>query len=117
MANGKIETYLGFCVRARKVIFGIDNIEKQRKGIRLLIADGELGKNSFKLMLQAQEKFNAPLLITENGVLGERLHRFGVKAVAIIDDNLASAILSAVDGDLQFKIYSGGINGSYGKEI
>ncbi|MBQ8295451.1 MAG: hypothetical protein IJX87_03345 [Clostridia bacterium] len=110
MTKSKIETYLGFCIRAKKIVFGVDNVEKQRKGIKLLIADGELGQNSLKVMKKTQERFDCPLLITENGILSERLHRDGVKAVAITDDHLASAILSAADGELQFKIYSGGNN-------
>ena len=108
--NNKIESYLGFCIRCGNILFGIDNIDKKRKGVYLLICDEELGKSSLKTLLHAQEKFGCPLLVTEKGVLGERLHRPGVKAVAILDNNLAKAILSVVDSESQFKFYSGGIN-------
>ena len=108
--NNKIETYLGFCIRSRKILFGIDNIDKQRKGIALLLCDEELGKSSLKSLLHAQEKFGCPLLMAEKSVLGEYLHRPAVKAVAILDNNLAQAILSVVDSEPQFKFYSGGIN-------
>ena len=108
--NNKIESYLGFCIRSGKILFGIDNIDKQRKGISLLLCDEELGKSSLKTLLHAQEKFGCPLLVTEKGVLGERLHRPAVKAVAILDNNLAKAILSVVDSEPQFKFYSGGLN-------
>jgi hypothetical protein len=108
--NNKIETYLGFCIRSRKILFGIDNVDKQKKGVCLLICDEELGKSSLKTLLHAQEKFGCPLLISEKGVLSERLHRPSVKAVALLDNNLAQAILSVVESEPQFKFYSGGIN-------
>ena len=108
MEKSKIETYLGFCIRARKIIFGVEMIERQKKGVHLLIVDGAIGKNSLKPTLQAQERFGCPLLETAVGALGETLHRPAVKAVAITDSNLASAILSVVDSEPQFKIYSGG---------
>ena len=108
--NGKIETYLGFCIRARKIIFGAEMIERQKKGVRLLIGDGSIGKNSLKPMLKAKEKFGCPFLMTDEGLLGEILHRPAVKVVALTDDNLASAILSVAESDPQFKLYSGGNN-------
>lgn len=109
MEKSKIETYLGFCIRSGKIVFGTDNIEKQKKGIFLIISDGEIGQNSFKIVCKCMDKFTCPLLISDNGILGEYLHRPAVKAVAITDKNLASAIL-AVDSEPQFKLYSGGNN-------
>ncbi len=108
--NNKIETYLGFCIRSRKILFGIDNVDKQRKGVYLLLCDEELGKSSLKTLVQAQEKFGCSMLMAEKGVLGEYLHRPAVKAVAILDNNLAKAILSVVESEPQFKFYSGGIH-------
>ncbi len=110
MAKSKIETYLGFCIRAGKIVFGMDNIEKERKGIYLLLVDGGIGKNSLKLMERAKEKFACPLFQTETGALGKLLYRPAVKAVAITDKNLASAILSVAESEPQFKLYSGGCN-------
>ena len=108
MEKGKLDAYLGFCIRARKIVFGVDNLEKQRKGVCLILSDGAIGPNSMKILIKAKEKFDCPLLVSEAGVLGERLHRPAVKAVAITDKNLASAILSVVHSEPQFKIYSGG---------
>ncbi|MBQ8685638.1 MAG: hypothetical protein IJ514_05670 [Clostridia bacterium] len=110
MEKSKIETYLGFCVRARKIAFGVDEVEKQRKGVFLLISDGSLSENSFKIMLKAQEKLACPLLQTEAETLGALLHKPAVKAVAIKDKHLAEAIVSVANGEPQFKLYSGGTN-------
>lgn len=97
MQKSKIETYLGFCIRARKIVFGIDEIEQQRKGVYLIICDGTLGPNSLKVAQKAKETLNCPLLITKNGQLGELLHRPTVKSVAIKDNHLASAILQCAE--------------------
>lgn len=110
MQKSKIETYLGFCIRSGKLTFGTDNIEKQKKGVWLLIADDALKENSRKLMFTLREKFSCPLVFTGEGVLGELTHRPAVKAAAVKERNLAAAILSEAERDGQFKIYSGGEN-------
>ncbi len=110
MERSKLQSYLGFCIRARKIVFGVDNIEKERKGVFLLMSDEALGESSFKTVLGAKEKFNCPLLIAEREVLGEALHRPAVKAVAIKDKHLAQAIKDAAESEPKFKFYSGGNN-------
>ena len=110
MEKNKIETYVGFCIRSGKIIFGTEMISRQKKGVKLLLSDGGMGANSFKIMVKAQETLDCPLLQTAVGVLGELTHRPAVKAVAIKDEHLASAILKEVAGDPQFKLYSGGNN-------
>ena len=106
----KVENYLGFCIRGRKIIFGAESIEKQKRGVYLLIVDGAIGKNSLKPALAAMERLHCPMLMTSEGLLGEMLHKPAVKAVAITDNHLASAILSVAESDVQFKLYSGGNN-------
>lgn len=106
--KSKIETYLGFCVRAGKIVYGADNVENQKKGVKLLIFDRAISPNSLKVLIKSQERLQCPVLETTENVLGAYLHKPAVKAVAIKDEHLASAILSVVDDDPQFKLYSGG---------
>ena len=110
MERSKLQSYLGFCVRARKIVFGVDNIEKERKGVYLLLCDEALGESSFKTMRKAQENLACPLLIAEKEVLGAALYRPAVKAAAIKDKHLAKAIENAAESEPQFKLYSGGNN-------
>ena len=117
MEKNKIETYLGFCIRAGKIVFGVDRLEKQKKGVHLIIVDGGVGKNSLKPALLAKERLHCPMITSESGVLGETLHRHAVKVASITDEHLAAAILSVVDSVAQFKLYSGGDNSTYGKKI
>ena len=97
----KISTYLGFCIRAGKITFGIDRVETQKKAY-LLIADGNLSENSMKIMIKSRERLKCPLLMTEKSLLGTLLHRPNVKAVAITEEQLAKAIVKEVDGKPQF---------------
>ena len=110
MEKSKIETYLGFCIRSGKIIFGTEMIERKKKGVHMLVVDGNIGKNSLKIMLQAKETLGCNLYVTSEGTLGEWVHRPAVKAVAIMDKNLASAIETVVDGEPKLKLYSGGNN-------
>ena len=110
MQNDKISTYLGFCIRSGKIVFGVDRAEALKKGVHLLIADSTLSENSMKVLVKLKEKFSCPLLVTEGVSLSELLHRPAVKAAAVKDKNLASAILTAAEGDGIYKLYSGGNN-------
>ena len=110
MATEKIQTYIGFCIRSGKIIFGTEMISRQKKGVKLLLSDGGMGASSFKIMAKAKETLSCPLLITEVGALGTLTHRPSVKAVAIKDEHLAAAILKETADDPQFKLYSGGNN-------
>ena len=110
MEKGKIEAYLGFCIRSGKIAFGVDRAEALKKGVYLLLADGTLSENSGKAMEKLRQRFSCPFIVTEGISLGELLHRPAVKAVAVREKNLASAILAAAEGDDKYKIYSGGNN-------
>lgn len=94
----KIRAYLGFCLRAGKVLFGVDDLEVYRKKIHLILVDESLAENSLKRVHKANETFQAPVLTFKSGLLGDLLLRPTVKAVAIKDFNLAKAILAAANG-------------------
>ena len=104
----KIGAYLGFCVRSGKIVYGVDEIAEHRKRVSLLIIDGGLSENSRKEIYKAQERLACPLLETENGLLGELLHKPAVKAVAIKEKNLALAVLSAAEACSKIKFIRGG---------
>ena len=109
MQSDKITTYLGFCIRAGKISFGIDAILERKKDVYLLVADDTLSENSMKNLFQAKEKFACPLIITDGGELGKLLSRAAVKAVGVREKNLAAAILKEAQSRGQWKIYSEGV--------
>lgn len=105
--NNKLASYFGFCVRSGKIAYGVDDIEKQKKSVFMLVYDSSLGASSTKVIIKAQEKFGCPLLVAEDGILAQLLHKPAVKAVAIKDNHLAQAILSVVAEEPKLKIYGG----------
>lgn len=97
-------------MRSGKIALGVDRAETLKKGVFLLMTDGTISENSMKALQKLQSRFSCPLVTAEEISLGELLHRPAVKAAAIKDKNLASAILAEAERDNRYKIYSGGNN-------
>lgn len=93
MAENKIETYLGFALRAGKVALGLNSIETVKKGVCCLLLDEGAAKNSQKQARKLRARFACPLVIVRD--LGALAKREGCKIIAIKDTSLAQAILSA----------------------
>ena len=108
MEKSKIQTYLGFCVRARKLVYGTDEIETQKKSVVLIVFDETLSENSLKNLYRASERLGCKMMIAQENELANALFKPAVKAVAIKDKNLAEAICAAVEEDSRFKFYFGG---------
>ena len=91
---GKIDCYINFAVRAGKVIWGVDNLERARRAPQLILVDGSLGANSAKqLSLYCQRK-KAKSLTLPTDYLNNLLKRSNIKVLSITDESLASAILA-----------------------
>ena len=88
----KIESYLGFALRAGKVTLGLNSIETLKKGVYCMLLDGDAQKNSQKQARKLREKLSCPLMIVKD--LGALVKREGIKVVAVRDSSLAGAILN-----------------------
>jgi ribosomal protein L7Ae-like RNA K-turn-binding protein len=104
-AESKIITYFGFCIKAGKIVFGLDNAEKLRRA-QLLVYDESLSENSAKKVLALGEKLHCPVLLYKRS-LSEILHRDGCKVAAVTDKSLAGAILRTADGQENFRLSQG----------
>lgn len=91
MDGNKIEAYLGFALRAGKLVLGLNSIETIKKGVYCLLLDEGAAKNSHKEARKLKEKFDCPLLIIRD--LGALMKREGCKLAAVKDSSLAEAIL------------------------
>ncbi len=87
----KIDSIIGFALRARKVIFGTDNL-KNNKNINLIICCKSLGDNSFK-QLKALANNRIPLVVSHK-LLEDITYKKGVKAIGIKDKQMSKAILN-----------------------
>ena len=108
MVKSKIQTYLGFCVRARKIVYGTDEIETQKKSVFLIVFDETLSENSLKNLYKTSERLGCPVIKAKKDALANALFKPAVKAVAVKDKNLANAICDCLEEDSDFKIHFGG---------
>ncbi len=103
---GKIDTYIGFCIRCGKLTRGsgaIDTLKKQ--DVKLLIMDGTCAKNSRRLALKFSSRFGCPLIICQEGF--ERVvNREGCRLAAVRDESLEKAILNCSEDN--YRLYTGG---------
>ena len=105
MAQSKVKTYIGFCIKARKIALGAGAIEALKGGVYLLILDGSAAKNSQRLALKYKNRFSCPLLVCKDG-FEEVVNKPDCKLAAVRDKNLADAILKS--GDSSFELYTEG---------
>ena len=87
----KIETYLGFALRAGKLTLGLNSVEALKKGVYCMLLDEGAQKNSQKQARKQAVRLRCPLIIVQD--LGALIKREGYKVVAVKDSSLADAIL------------------------
>ncbi|MDE7079236.1 MAG: hypothetical protein K2O95_03885 [Clostridia bacterium] len=90
----KIDCYINFAVRAGKVIWGIDNLERSKIAPLIVLYDTTLGANSAKQLCEYTEKKRVKTLALPENYLNSVLKREKVKVLSITDVSLATAILS-----------------------
>ncbi len=105
MQVNKISAYIGFAIKAGKVIYGIDAVEVYRKKTYLLIASEDISENSFKAAKKIQERLKVPLAVTQGIKLEELVHKPNCKFIAITVKNLSDAILENASLNNNFIIY------------
>ncbi len=89
MNNNKLKSYIGLAQRANAILYGEDIIiEKLRFAKVVLVSSGASDKYRDRVMSKIKE---CPLFVTDG--LQDMLHRDGVNAVAITNQNLADAII------------------------
>lgn len=88
MKISKIKSYVGFAVKSRGAIFGVDNIVKLRKPA-LVLVDKDLSANSQNRLKPYLEKAG---VVCYTVPMEEIYNARNCKAVAITDPNLANAV-------------------------
>lgn len=97
MQREKIKGYLGFAIKGKKILFGLDNIEGFKKDIYLIIIGNNLTeKNENKMRRLATIRKCALIKLDEN--FGDIIDRPTCKLCAITDLNLSKGILALNEG-------------------
>ena len=88
---GKIESYIGFAIRSRKIVFGIDNIKIYRKRMHLIVLCPTASEN-LKREAEYLSGVKEIPLITTDAPLDELTFKNNCKIAAITDKSLANAV-------------------------
>lgn len=113
MIKSKVESYIGFCIKSRKISLGTGSVDVLKSGVYLLVLSADASENTKKLAVKYMNRFSCPLIICKNDF--ERIvNKPGCKIAAIRDSGLARAITDSIDENYEF--YAGG-NGKYGKKV
>jgi ribosomal protein L7Ae-like RNA K-turn-binding protein len=96
LQTNKAKTYLGFAIKSRAVKFGVDDICKCKK-VELILVSDSLMESSFNKITKFSMQNNIDLLKIGLEKFEDLLDNKSVKAVAILDKNLALAIKKEFD--------------------
>ncbi|MFI3164997.1 MAG: hypothetical protein R3Y45_01830 [Bacillota bacterium] len=95
---GKIESYVGFATRAKKIIYGTTLLSKARN-IALVILCETGGKNARKDAENYARKHACPLIITKGEPLEHLVNKTGCKICGLTDKQMVKGIMAGIDKD------------------
>lgn len=87
----KVDSLLGFAVKAGKLLYGSDTLETTRKTIYLAVLCATTAENTRKKVLALAAKKNIPVLEAQNA-LEDTVTRRNCKVIAVTDRQMADAM-------------------------
>lgn len=100
MQRRKIESYIGFAVKSKSVVYGLDNILSYRKKMDLVVTDKTLGDASKrKLDNYLVSHGKVKCVVLQDFTLAETLKRDNCKILAITNESLAKAIVLEMENN------------------
>ena len=109
MEKNKVVTFIGFAVRARKVKCGVNAIKTLKGSVPVIVICKSASENTFNDVSSVAKKLSAQVIISQDYLVEDIVHKENCKVVAITDKALATAVLEHIGTG--FTKYSGG----YGK--
>ena len=96
MGRSKIETFIGFSIRAGKYRLGV-NAVATLKSAELLIMCHTASENTIKDVLKLSKKLQAEVIVYNSGALEDLTGKEHCKLMAVTDKSLAKAIIDNLD--------------------
>ena len=102
MAKSKVETFLGFAIKSRKIALGSGAVDVQKTGtVFLLVVSSDASDNTKKLAVKFKNRYNCPLIECKADF--ERIvNKKGCKIAAVKDRGLAKAITDNLDDNYEY---------------
>ena len=89
----KIETYIGFCIKGRKAVIGINALETYKKKLYCIFVCNTLTENSTNQVKKINGKFNVPIIKVCGKTLEKVSFLQGCKVLALTDIELSKAVM------------------------
>ena len=96
--TSKAETFIGFSIKSRKIVWGLDNVLKSRPTPKLIIACKTLTENSEKKLTTYATQKGVKVLKLIDKTLNMVVGRENCKVIALTDTNLAKAVIDNAEG-------------------
>ena len=106
MEKNKVVTFIGFAVRARKVKCGVNAIKTLKGSVPVIVICKSASENTFNDVISVAKKLSAQVIISQEYLVEDIVHKENCKVVAITDKALATAVLEHLDAG--FTKYLGG---------
>ena len=87
----KIKTYVGFAIKSRNIVYGVDEITKKPKS-EIILYSSSLTKSGQEKLSFFADKNKIFIKVLEQEEFYEIIHSENIKAIAVLDKNLADAI-------------------------
>ena len=91
MQNSRLKTFVGFAIKKRAVLIGVDNVTTAKRKIKIILADETLSERSAGMISRYASDHDIPCYIMD---LEPILPGRSCKAIGITDSGLADAIKS-----------------------
>ena len=88
--NDKIASYIGFSIKAGKLVYGYENVIASKKMVYLVICDQSLAENSSEKVRRYAVRRNVPVISVPN--LSEYFGGKAIKCVGMAEPHLAEAV-------------------------
>ena len=96
MQNKKIETFIGFSIRARKLVAGTNAISFCKK-INVVFLCHTGSQNARKEATKIARKYRAPLVLSKVTLIDDLVNKTNCKMFALTDDKLSQAVMANLD--------------------
>ncbi len=95
----KIEKYLGFCKKSNTIIYGFDNIKKEKKQIFFVLLCSSANEKLKTQINHICETRKIKLKVLKDVTIDDILHTNNCKVIALTNENLSKAILESGEWD------------------
>ena len=89
-ASNKLTAYVGFSIKARKIVYGYDNVMTSGRVCMVMAVEGINRTAKNELTAYCQER-NVPLDWCDEETMQECVHRVGCKCIGLTDASLGRA--------------------------